>query len=85
MMMHGNEGFTGVKEDTSDDVGKVKAIFQAADFEDVIPLKVKRLGTQGEKNENCIHPLLVVTDSVATKKRILNNKKKLKQDEGEHY
>ena len=72
---------TGVKEDTSDDVGKVKAIFQAADCGDVIPLKVKRLGIQGEEN---IRPLLVVTDSVTIKKKILNNKKKLKQD-GEQY
>ena len=44
---------------------------------------VKDLGTQGEENENCIRPFLVVTDSVTTKK-ILNNKKKLKQD-GEQY
>ena len=40
---------TGMKEDTSDDVGKVKAIFQAADCGHVIPLNVKYLGTQGMK------------------------------------
>ena len=71
---------TGVKEDTSDDVGEVKAIFHAPVCGDVIPFEVRRLGTQGEENENCFLPLFVVTDSVATKTKILNNKKNLKRD-----
>ena len=77
---------TGVKDDgDNSDIGKVKEIFEATGCGDIVPLKVKRLGMIDEKENTRIRPLLVVTDSAESRKKILRGKAKLKAHSGEHF
>ena len=69
---------TGLKEggDSGDDA-KIAEILGAIGCSDVQPSKIVRLGKKIE-NSDRNRPVLLVTESVATKKKILSNKNKLR-------
>ena len=71
---------TGVKESTGgeNDIEKVNQILLAADCGDVVPVKVARIGKRVE-DETRSRPLLIVTDSPTTRKKILTKKANLKK------
>ena len=76
---------TGVKEraDGSDnDKAKVQQILQAVGCNTIVPVKVSRIGKKDEGDERN-RPILVVTDSNASQKEILKNKKNLKTNNEE--
>ena len=74
-----NVVITGVKElsDDDDDATTVKEILDAAGCTDVAIEKVCRLGKPPESPDRN-RPILVITDSVSTKKMILEKKSNLK-------
>ena len=55
----------------------VREILRAAGCDDVVPLQVRRLGKRNE-DESRNRPLLVVTDSFETRRKILEKKSTLK-------
>ena len=67
------------------DVAIVKEIFRAAGCEDVAPVRVKRIGTRSKKEGARCRPILVITDSLDSKKKILKNKSQLKDQNEEQY
>ena len=81
-----NVVITGVKEATEDDddTSTVKEIFEAAGCSDVNLVKVCRLGKLSD-NQDRNRPILVTTDSVGTKKKILEKKSELKNNEDERF
>ena len=69
---------TGLKEDgDQDDNAKIAEILGAIECNAVQPAKIVRLGKKIENSTRC-RPVLIVTDSVSTKKKILANKSKLR-------
>ena len=79
---------TGVNELASDndngDKKTVKEILVAAGCNNVTPVKVCRLGKPSEEpTHNC--PLLVITDSIRTRNKILSQKSKLKNNTEDRF
>ena len=69
---------TGLKEEaTANDNQRVNDILAVVECSTVKPVKVMRIGKKNEDSERS-RPLLVVTDSITSKKKILSNKSKLK-------
>ena len=81
---------TGVKESTEDTTGEndattVKDILLAAGCGgDVVPTMVRRLGRRSD-DQTRNRPLLVVTDSAKTRKKILQKKSNLKNHTDERF
>ena len=77
------EGETAEVETEDADMTAVKEILNAAGC-NVVPLQVKRLGKRNE-DESRNRPLLVVTDSVESRRKILQKKSTLKNQADERF
>ena len=69
-----NEESEPLVTEESKDTASVQKILQVVGCAEVIPLKVKRLGTRNDEDGGRPRPLLVVTDSADTRRKILKNK-----------
>ena len=74
-----------VETEESKDIASVQDILEVVVCAEIIPLKVKRLGTRSDEVGGRPRPLLVVTDSADTRKRILKKKLSLKNNADERY
>ena len=63
----------------------VREILQAIGCGDVVPVNVKRLGARNREEGGRSRPLLVVTDSGDTKRKVLKRKMNLKENEDERF
>ena len=80
------DGEEGEDIDTEEnkDNQSIQEILQAIGCADVVPMKIKRLGARNEEEGGRPRPLLVVTDSLDTKRTILKRKMNLKE-KGEQF
>ena len=61
------------------DTASIREILRVVGCSDVVPLKVKRLGNRNDQEGGRPRPLMVVTDSADTRRKILKKKMNLKE------
>ena len=69
----------------SKDTGSVNEILQVIGCGDIVPLKVKRLGTRKDEEGCRPRPILVITDSADTRRKILKKKMNLKDNTDDRF
>ena len=74
-----------VETEESKDTAFVKNILQAVGCGDIVPLKIKRLGTRTNEEGSRPRPLLVITDSADTRRKVLKRKMNLRANSDERY